>query len=169
MYPFPVEPPSPPPSHRSRSSQSARLGSLCCIATSYQLSIIHMVVYVCHCCFLHLPHPLLPPLWPQVHSLLLCLHFFPANRFISTISRLPYIYEFEESLSDSIFSRFLWMLFLTLSSGSSFIIHLIDVQSAYLICKFQVDRSVELKWVVKIYVFSHLGKTTDSKVLCNLF
>ena len=32
--------------------------------------------------FIPPPHP---PLCPQVHSLYPCLHFFPANRFISTI------------------------------------------------------------------------------------
>ena len=49
----------PTPSHRSRSSQSTELSSLCC---SFQLAIysIHGGVYVvtCQCCFLYLPHPL---------------------------------------------------------------------------------------------------------------
>ena len=36
-----------PTSHLSRSSQSTRLGSLCCIATSHQLSILHKIVYIC--------------------------------------------------------------------------------------------------------------------------
>ena len=45
-------PPLPQP-HPFKSSQSARLGSLCCVATSHQLSVLHMVVYVCLCCFLH--------------------------------------------------------------------------------------------------------------------
>jgi len=35
------------PSHPSRSSQSTRLDSLCDIATSHQLSILHMIVYIC--------------------------------------------------------------------------------------------------------------------------
>ena len=34
---------------------------------------------------LKLFHPLLPPLFPQVFSLCLCLYSCPANRFISTI------------------------------------------------------------------------------------
>ena len=38
---FPPEPPSLAPSHPSRSAQTARLGSLCYIATSHQLSILH--------------------------------------------------------------------------------------------------------------------------------
>ena len=46
-----------PASHPSRSSQSARLGSFFYIATSHQLSILHMVVL---CCFLHWSHPLFP-------------------------------------------------------------------------------------------------------------
>ena len=44
MYPLPFEPPSPPPSHPSISSQSARLGSLCYTATFHQLSILHRTV-----------------------------------------------------------------------------------------------------------------------------
>ena len=75
-----------PSSYLSRSSQSARLGSLCYIATSHQLSILkHMIVYICQCYFLYLSHPLLPSLCPEVHSLHLCLHSFSANRLINTI------------------------------------------------------------------------------------
>ena len=33
--------------HPSRSSQSARLGSLCYIAASHQLSVLHIAVYIC--------------------------------------------------------------------------------------------------------------------------
>ena len=47
-------------------------------------------------------HPLLPTLGPQVHSLHLRLHSFPANRFISTIaldSIYALIYEICFSLS----------------------------------------------------------------------
>ena len=75
-----------PSSYLSRSSQSARLGSLCYIATSHQLSILkHMIVYICQCYFLYLSHPLLSSLCPEVHSLHLCLHSFSANRLINTI------------------------------------------------------------------------------------
>ena len=45
-----------------------------------------MIVYICQCYFLNLSYPLLPPLCPQVRSLCLCLHFFPVNRFIRTVS-----------------------------------------------------------------------------------
>ena len=41
----------PSPSHSSRPSQSARLGFLCYTATSYQLSVLHMAVYICWCYF----------------------------------------------------------------------------------------------------------------------
>ena len=44
-----------------------------------------MVVYICQCYFLNSSHMLLPQLSPQVHSLLLCLQSFSANRFISTV------------------------------------------------------------------------------------
>ena len=49
------------------------------------LSILHMIVYRYQCYFFSLPHPLLLPLSPQGHSLPLCLHFFTAKSFISTI------------------------------------------------------------------------------------
>ena len=48
IYHLLLEPPScPPPSHLCRSSQSSRLGSLYYTAASHQLSVSHMVVYVC--------------------------------------------------------------------------------------------------------------------------
>ena len=56
-----------PPSLSSRSSHRTRLGSLCYTSTSYQLSILHVIVYICQCCFLNLSHP---HLCPQVCSLL---------------------------------------------------------------------------------------------------
>ena len=43
--------PCTPQSHTSRSSQSARLGSLCYTVTSHQLSTLHMVVYICICIY----------------------------------------------------------------------------------------------------------------------
>ena len=61
------------PAHSSRLSQSAWLGSLCYTATSHQVSILHMMVYIRLCYFLYLFHSLLPPLCPQVHSLDLAL------------------------------------------------------------------------------------------------
>ena len=64
-----------PPSHPSRSSQSAGLGSLCYIAASYQLSVLHVVVYICQCYFLHSSYSLPPWLCP----LHLGLQSFPAR------------------------------------------------------------------------------------------
>ena len=74
-----------PPSHPSRSSQSARLSSLSYTETSHQLPTLRVVVYLCWCNFLHSSHFLPPQLHPQVHSLHLCVHSFPANRSINTI------------------------------------------------------------------------------------
>ena len=48
-----------PPSS-SRSSQSTSLGSLCYPAASQWLSVLHMVVYICQCYPLNLPHPFTP-------------------------------------------------------------------------------------------------------------
>ena len=45
--------PCTPQSHTSRSSQSARLGSLCYMVTSHQLSILHMVVYIYVYVYIH--------------------------------------------------------------------------------------------------------------------
>ena len=48
-------------------------------------AILHVVVYICQCYFLLSSRPLLTSLYPQVHSLYLCLHCFPADRFINTL------------------------------------------------------------------------------------
>ena len=53
--------PVPPPSRPSRSSQSARLGSLYYTATSHQPSVVHRIVCICWCYFLHPSHSLPPP------------------------------------------------------------------------------------------------------------
>ena len=49
LYPLSLGPPSQPHplSHLSRSSQSTKLSYLCYTAGSHQLSILHMVVYLC--------------------------------------------------------------------------------------------------------------------------
>ena len=56
-------------SYPSRSSQSTKLSSLCYIVAFHQKSVLHMVLYVCHCYSINLFHPLLHPLCPQVLSL----------------------------------------------------------------------------------------------------
>ena len=69
-----------PPSFPSRSSQSTKLSFLCHaeLPTSH---LFHMWSHIS----LNVSHPLLPPLCPQVCSLLLHLFSGPENRFISTI------------------------------------------------------------------------------------
>ena len=94
-------PPFPSP-HPSRSTQCTRLGSLCYLTTSHQLSILHMAVYTSQGCFLHSSLSLFPLQCPHVRSLHLRLHSFPANRFIKAIFLdsiytyicVSYIYEF---------------------------------------------------------------------------
>ena len=49
----------------------------CYRATSHQLSVLHMVVYIHLCDFVHPSHALLPLLCPQVHSIYMQLHSFP--------------------------------------------------------------------------------------------
>ena len=86
---IPASPPSgtslPSPSHpSSRSSQNCWLGPLCYVVTSHQLSVLHMVYIHVNASF-SMSHPLLPLLCPQVCSLYLHLHSFPANRSINII------------------------------------------------------------------------------------
>ena len=83
-----ISPPwaSPPsPSHAPRSSRSAELGSLCYPAASQQLPVLHMTVCACQCYPLHLAHPPLPLLRPQVCFPQLHLYVCPANRFLISI------------------------------------------------------------------------------------
>ena len=54
-------------------------------AASHQLPVLHTVVYLCQCHSLSSSHRLLPPLYPQVHYLCLCLCSGPADRFVSTV------------------------------------------------------------------------------------
>ena len=62
------------------------LGWAPCVACKFPLlSILHTVMHMFPYHSVHLSHPLLPPLFPQVCSLCLHLHCCPANRFISTI------------------------------------------------------------------------------------
>ena len=42
-------------------------------------------MYICQCYFLLSSRPLLTSLYPQVHSLYLCLHCFPVDRFMNTL------------------------------------------------------------------------------------
>ena len=74
-------------SHPSRWSQSTELTSLCYAAASHQLSVLHLVVYICTCHSLTLSQLTLPPpLCPQVHSLVgLRLYSRPAPSFFMTI------------------------------------------------------------------------------------
>ena len=51
--------PPPGPSCPSRSSQSARLGSVCYTAASHLFSALHVGVHLCWCSFLHSSWPLL--------------------------------------------------------------------------------------------------------------
>ena len=66
-------------SHASRSSQNSRLGSLRYTATSHQLSILHLIVYICWC------HFLTPP--PHVYKSIPCIGVsIPSLQIGSSIS-----------------------------------------------------------------------------------
>ena len=86
-YPVPLGPPSHAALHPiPLGHHRAELSSLCCAAASCQLSILHMVMYMCGASFsLNSSHPLLPLLCQQVCSQCLCLYACPTDRFIGTI------------------------------------------------------------------------------------
>ena len=67
------------PHPTSPGHQSVRLSSLCYTATSHQMTILHMVVYICRCYFLHLSHSFLP------HNGILLSH--KKNEFESALMR----------------------------------------------------------------------------------
>ena len=77
----------PFPSHPFRSSQSARLGSLCYTAPSHQVSILHLMLLSPFT-----PLSLSPPLCPHVHFLYLDLikvkSFCTAKETISSVQLL---------------------------------------------------------------------------------
>ena len=84
--PEPASHPLPTPPlgcHRAVTGPS----SVCLPAGSHLLSVLRVVMCLFPGWSLNSSHPLLPPLCPQVCSTLyvLCLHCYPANRFISTI------------------------------------------------------------------------------------
>ena len=62
VCPFPLEPPSHPPPHATRSglSQSTMLSSLHHTANSHWLSVLHTVVCMLPCCSLSVSHSPLP-------------------------------------------------------------------------------------------------------------
>ena len=70
--------------HPSRSSLSPRLGSLCYTAASRLLSILHVIVYICQCCFLSLSYTLLPAVSTRSFSMSVS-PFLLLNRFIRTV------------------------------------------------------------------------------------
>ena len=57
-----------PSSYPHRSSQSARLGSVCCTARSRQPSVLQLIVCICWCYFLFLFHSVPSPLCPHVQN-----------------------------------------------------------------------------------------------------
>ena len=71
--------------HPSGLSQSTKVSSLCYVAASHWLSILHTVVCICQTCSPNLSHPPLPTLFQLIHSLHLNLYSWPADRLICTI------------------------------------------------------------------------------------
>ena len=119
---IPFIPSLPPlhPSHPSMSSQSTRLGSLCYIETSHQLILgcVYMLMLLSPFILLSLS----PLQCPQIHSLHLCLHSFPANRSMNTIFQIPCI------CVNTLFLFFSLLLTSLCITGSSFI-HLTGIDS----------------------------------------
>ena len=68
-----------------RSSQSTEYSSLCDTVGSLQLSIFHIVMYICQSQYPNLSYTPPFPRYPYICSLFLCLYFCFANMFISTV------------------------------------------------------------------------------------
>ena len=85
VYSLLLEPPSPLPIPSPLDHHRGSGWAPCYAAISQQLSILHMVMYICQGYFLHSSYFLLPPLYPQVRSLCLRLHSFPVERFINSV------------------------------------------------------------------------------------
>ena len=102
--------PPPPPFNHFRSWQSTELSSLCYIAASHWLSILHMVcVCVCVCIYIYISmvlsiHLTLSFLCPYVHFLCLSLYSCPASRLICTI----FLDSMKWSVNHSVMSNSLW-------------------------------------------------------------
>ena len=102
MYTYiPLSPPScvsltPSISHPFRWSQSTELISLCYAAASHQVSILHLVVYICPCHSLTSLQLTLPP--PRVHFLCLRLYSCPTTGFIRTnfLTFIPPFFKFSD-------------------------------------------------------------------------
>ena len=73
--PLPLKPPShlPPDSTSLGGHRALPLGSLCHKANFHWLSVLYMVMHMFQCYSLNRSHPLLPPLFPKVCPLCLCL------------------------------------------------------------------------------------------------
>ena len=85
ISPLPLEPPSPPPSHPCRPSQSPELSSLCYSAASHELCFIHGSVCMSALCSqFSSPPPSPHTLCAHVSSLCLGLYSCPENRLLCT-------------------------------------------------------------------------------------
>ena len=127
--------------HPSRLSQSTVLSSLCYIATSHELSILHMVMYMLPCYSLKSSHPLLSrTLCPLVCSLCLCLYSCPESRFISTICL--------DSIQPNVFHELLRARFgLTTSSSCKISLH--EHHNAFIQkTKENSDKALSCSWLV---------------------
>ena len=93
---IPISPPSsvslpPSLSHHSRWSQSTKLISLCYVAASHGLSILHLVVYICQCYSLTSSQLTLPACRVLKSILYICI-FIPVLPLVSSEPFfIPYI------------------------------------------------------------------------------
>ena len=112
IYIYPISPPSyislpPSQSHPSRQSQSREQISLCYAASSHQLSILHLVVYICPCHSLTSSQLPLPPPHVLKSILYICI-FIPV---LPLGSSEPFFFFFRFHMY--VLANGIWVFFLT--------------------------------------------------------
>ena len=106
MCPLPLEPPSHLPFHPPPLGCHRELDWVPCVTQQIPTGCLFYIQYIFPYYSLHSSFPFLPTPFPQVCSLCLHLHWYPANRFISIIflGSIPFSsFQFSRSVvSDSL-------------------------------------------------------------------
>ena len=104
-------------------------------------------IYIYQCYSPILSHPLLPSLYPQIHSLCLHLYSCPANRFISTIFSRFHIIKY----------LFLWITSLCLTGSSLIHLTIMDFNSFLFVAELYSTVYMYHSFFIHSSVSGHLG------------